>query len=77
MRAFILFRRLDRDCDCVDCGRTLRGVSMKRDLFSAKPPHQVEQDRMAANIANLKDRQSKKQQAHMLVLSLVKMIKGK
>ena len=50
---------------------------MKRDLFSAKPPHQVEQDRMAANIANLKDKQSKKQQAHMLVLSLVKMIKGK
>lgn len=50
---------------------------MKRDLFNTKPVHQVEQDRMAANIANLKDKQSKKHQAHMLVLSLVKMIKGK
>jgi hypothetical protein len=50
---------------------------MKRDLFNAKPPQHEEQNRMAANIAHLKSKKSKQQQAHMLCQSLVKMIKGK
>jgi hypothetical protein len=50
---------------------------MKRDLFTAKPAQHVEQDRMAANIANLKDKKAKRQQAHLLCSSLVSMIKAR
>lgn len=50
---------------------------MKRDLLTAKTPEQEKQMDMARNIAMLKGKNSKRQQAHMLCLSLVKMIKGK
>lgn len=50
---------------------------MKRDLFTTKLPQHVEQDRMAANIAHLKTKPAKQQQAHMLCRSLVRMIKTK
>jgi hypothetical protein len=50
---------------------------MKRDLLTTKTPEQEKQLDMARNIGQLKDKQSKKQQARMLCQSLVRMIKGK
>lgn len=50
---------------------------MKRDLLNTKTPEQEKQDAMARNIGQLKDKQSKQQQARMLCQSLVRMIKGK
>ncbi|QGZ66301.1 hypothetical protein [Paraburkholderia acidisoli] len=50
---------------------------MKRDLLNMKPEMQRDQDRMATNIARLKSKKAKKQQAHLLCQSLVRMIKGK
>jgi|GEM_PF-3029242 hypothetical protein len=50
---------------------------MKRDLLSTKTPEQERQLEMARNIGHLKTKQSKQQQAHMLCVSLVRMIKGK
>jgi hypothetical protein len=50
---------------------------MKRDLLNTKTPEQERQLDMARNIGQLKDRQSKKQQARILCQSLVKMIRGK
>lgn len=50
---------------------------MKRDLLTVKSPEQARQMDMARNIGHLKTKQSKQQQAHMLCVSLVKMIKGK
>jgi hypothetical protein len=50
---------------------------MKRDLFTGKSSEQEKQLQMARNIGHLKTKQSKQQQAHMLCVSLVKMIKGK
>lgn len=50
---------------------------MKRDLLTVKSPEQERQMDMARNIAMLKTKQSKRQQAHMLCLSLVRMIRGK
>ena len=55
----------------------MSGVPMKRDLLNTKTPEQEKQDAMALNIGQLKDKHSKKQQAHMLVLSLVSMIKAR
>jgi hypothetical protein len=52
-------------------------VFMKRDLLTTKTPEQEKQLDMARNIGQLKDKQSKKQQARMLCQSLVRMIKGK
>ncbi|QGZ66389.1 hypothetical protein [Paraburkholderia acidisoli] len=49
---------------------------MKRDLLNMKPEMQRDQDRMATNIARLKSKKAKKQQAHLLCQSLVRMIKG-
>lgn len=42
-----------------------------------KTPEQERQLEMARNIGHLKTKQSKQQQAHMLCVSLVKMIRGK
>jgi hypothetical protein len=50
---------------------------MKRDLLNMKTPEQERQLEMARNIGHLKTKQSKQQQAHMLCVSLVKMIRGK
>ncbi|MBB5414071.1 hypothetical protein [Paraburkholderia atlantica] len=50
---------------------------MKRDLFTGKSPEKEKQLQMARNIGHLKTKQSKQQQAHMLCVSLVKMIRGK
>lgn len=50
---------------------------MKRDLLTMKTPEQEKQLQMARNIGQLRSKQSKKQQAHMLCASLVRMIKGK
>lgn len=50
---------------------------MKRDLLNARTPEQERQMDMAKNIAMLKTKQSKRQQAHMLCVSLVRMIRGK
>jgi hypothetical protein len=50
---------------------------MKRDLLTTKTPEQEKQMDMARNIGQLKDKQSKRQQARILCQSLVKMIRGK
>lgn len=50
---------------------------VKRDLLKMKTDEQRTQDRMAANISTLKSKKAKKQQAHLLVRSLVAMIRGK
>jgi hypothetical protein len=50
---------------------------MKRDLLTLKTPEQEKKMDMARNIAMLKTKQAKRQQAHMLCASLVKMIRGK
>jgi hypothetical protein len=52
------------------------GDQMKRDLLTARTPEHEKQLDMARNIAMLKTKQSKRQQAHMLCASLVNMIKG-
>lgn len=50
---------------------------MKRDLLNMRTPEHEKQLQMARNIGHLKTKQSKQQQAHMLCVSLIRMIKGK
>ena len=50
---------------------------MKRDLFSAKTPVQERQIEMARNVGQLKDKQSKQQQVHLLCQSMIRMLRGK
>jgi hypothetical protein len=50
---------------------------MKRDLLNMKTQEQEQQLEMARNISQLKDKKSKKQQAHVLCRSLVAMISTK
>ena len=53
------------------------GWTVKRDLLNMKTPEQERQIEMARQIGHLKSKAAKRQQAHMLCLSLVKMIRGK
>jgi hypothetical protein len=50
---------------------------MKRDLFNSKTPEHERQMGMARNVAQLKDKQSKRQQVHLLCRSLIRSIRGK
>lgn len=50
---------------------------MKRDLFNTKTVEQQKQIDMARNIAQLKSKQAKRQQAHMLCQSLIRTIRSK
>lgn len=71
-------RRHPRRVGFVYVGDGTAGVLLvKRDLLKMKTDEQRTQDRMAANISTLKSKKAKKQQAHLLVRSLVAMIRGK
>ncbi len=50
---------------------------MKRDLFNTKTPTHERQLEMARNIGQLKDKQSKQQQVHLLCQSMIRMLRGK
>lgn len=47
------------------------------DLLNAKTPEQQKQMDMARNIGHLRSKQAKRQQAHMLCLAMIRMIRGK
>lgn len=50
---------------------------MKRDLFDGKTPEKEKQMEMARNIGQLKSKGAKRQQAHVLCQSLIRMLKVK
>lgn len=50
---------------------------MKRDLLNTKTPEQERQMDLARNVAHLKEKQSKRQQVHLLCKSLIRSIRGK
>lgn len=47
------------------------------DLFKQRSVEHVRLDEMARNIGRLKDDKSKRQQAHLLCLSLIRMLRSK
>lgn len=46
-------------------------------LMNAKTPEQQKQMDVARNISHLRSKQAKRQQAHMLCLAMIRMIRGK